>query len=41
MKKNTLEKLLTSLQKGIYEVTVDPETAKGARKALDMMFELS
>jgi len=41
MKKNTLEKLLTSLQEGIYEVNIDPISAVGARRALETMFELS
>jgi quinolinate synthase len=41
MKKNTLEKLLTSLQQEIYEVNVDDVIAARAKIALERMFELT
>lgn len=39
MKKNTLEKIVESLEKGVHEVTVPEETRKKAFKALERMFE--
>ena len=40
MRKITLEKILFSLQNGVYEVTVDPHIAARARKAIDRMLEV-
>jgi quinolinate synthase len=41
MKRNTLPKVLHSLQTMDYEVTVDPNVAKRARAAVERMLELS
>ena len=41
MKRNTLPKILHSLQTMQYEVTVDPQIADRARAAVDRMLELS
>jgi quinolinate synthase len=41
MKKNKLDTLIHSLQNEVYEVTVDPAVAAGARRSLELMFELS
>jgi quinolinate synthase len=41
MKRNTLPKVLHSLQAMEYEVTVDPRIAQRARRAVDRMLELS
>ncbi len=40
MRKITLEKILHSLEHEVHEVTVDPEIAKHARKAIDRMLEV-
>ena len=37
MKMNTLEGVLRSLQEDVFEIKVDPETAAGARRALERM----
>ncbi len=39
MKKTTLESVVSALEMDRYEVTVDPETAAGAKRALDRMLE--
>jgi quinolinate synthase len=41
MKRNTLPKVLHSLQTMQYEVTVDPQIAERARAAVERMLELS
>ncbi|MHB8152158.1 MAG: quinolinate synthase NadA, partial [Bacillati bacterium] len=41
MKRNTLPKILHSLQAMEYEVTVAPEIAQAARRSVDRMLELS
>jgi quinolinate synthase len=41
MKRNTLPKVLHSLQTMQYEVTIDPQIAQRARRAVDRMLELS
>jgi quinolinate synthase len=41
MKRNTLPKVLHSLQAMEYEVTIDPEIAERARRAVDRMLEFS
>jgi quinolinate synthase len=41
MKRNTLPKILHSLQAMEYEVTIEPEIARRARKAVDRMLEFS
>jgi quinolinate synthase len=41
MKKNTLEKVLRSLEKEQFEVKIDSELMKKARKPIKKMFELS
>jgi quinolinate synthase len=41
MKRNTLPKVLHSLQAMEYEVTIDPEIAQRARRAVDRMLEFS
>jgi len=41
MKRNTLPKVLHSLEAMEYEVTIDPEIAQRARRAVDRMLEYS
>lgn len=41
MKKNTLEKILDSLENERFEVDVSPEVCEKAKKAFDRMFELA
>ncbi len=41
MRKNNLDNLLASLRDEVYEVKLDPVTAKGARRSLERMFELT
>jgi quinolinate synthase len=41
MKRNTLPKILHSLEAMEYEVTIDPEIAQRARRAVDRMLEFS
>jgi quinolinate synthase len=41
MKRNTLPKVLHSLQSMEYEVTIDPEIARRARRSVDRMLEFS
>lgn len=41
MKRNSLPKILTSLQTMTYEVTIDPAIAQSARRAVERMLEFS